>query len=106
MGNKDRLDKIRRMVESRSRYDNDLAVGDDDDEVTVDSSKEEQSSHQYDDTPQEAWPISGPIGSAGYPGRRFESAEQAVTWAVGRYKYVKRVTDAERGGRWILLVKK
>lgn len=53
--------------------------------------------------------VSGPIAQrGGGPGRNFPTADEAEAWAHEYYgnRYKRRITDAERGGRWAILVSK
>lgn len=75
----------------------------------------ENSFYVYPDTPTAHSPahdgrvyfvISGPLPEGAGPGRRFESIADAEQWVVGKYGgYLKRVTDAEYGGRWAFWVR-
>lgn len=53
--------------------------------------------------------VSGPITQrGGGPGRNFPTADDAEWWARDYFgnRYKQRITDAERGGRWAILVAK
>lgn len=65
--------------------------------------------YHYEDSPPQSFIVSGPLGpieggGAG-PGRRFHDIDEAEQWVVDRYGgYIRRVVEAEFGGRWAFRV--
>jgi hypothetical protein len=76
-------------------------------EYWMDESELEELAFVYPDRHPDDWVISGPLGNAGGPGRRFSGWGAAERWAREFYgaRFKGRIQEAVEGTRWAFLIK-
>lgn len=76
-------------------------------EYWMDERELESLEFQYPDRHPEDWVISGPLGTAVGPGRRFASWGAAERWAREFYgaRFKGRIQEAIEGTRWAFLIR-